>query len=258
MADRLKYYDPVLEKTIDDQQQEGNEDGSNATPQMEEQKWLQSLRLLAQQYKLDYASPAAATATNYEASQTQQDPHYNYQQQQIDQQFMEINKQFSELNLQYQTNSEPQQPPVFYNPTEIQQPPVMTTADSQQPQQPVPLDPYQSQPQSLQPEQPLTQANDMQQTQHADDARTQDPYQPSQLSYMQTDNMQQLQQQDYQQNYYDPSQQQQHQQQQQPQQHYVDGSLDGQTAASNSYDYWSQQQQQPLQQIPAYGEEVSL
>ena len=42
MADRLKYYDPVLEKTIDDQQNppavEDTTGSNSVTQQMEEQK----------------------------------------------------------------------------------------------------------------------------------------------------------------------------------------------------------------------------
>ncbi|XP_073828676.1 endoplasmic reticulum export factor secretory 16 isoform X2 [Musca autumnalis] len=259
LADRLKYYDPVLEKTIDDQQQQGqDEDGAgdgnlnSSQQQLEEQKWLQSLRQMAQQYKTDYGF-AAATATGaslidgQQPQQSQQvmDPSYNYQQQQIDQQFMEINKQFSELNLQYQNNQtdqQTQQQPTFYNPEVMQQPqtaqqvPLMATDALQQPASLV--DPYQQQ-----HDQPLNQ--DLQQQQQSlDPNNPQDVYQQQQQqqqqsSYMQPDFQQH---QGYTQAYYDPSQ---HQQQQQ---HYNnnDPSLDNQTNTADnvSYDYWSQQQQQ--------------
>lgn len=254
MADRLKYYDPVLEKTMDDQQQQqlGAEEGAgdnalNSQHQMEEQKWLQNLRQMAEQYKMDYstsmstiAPPAAVVAPMVVENQQQQhniDPSYNYQQQQIDQQFMEINKQFSELNLQYQgqQSQDQQQQPTFYNPDLMQPTQSQIPSDLQQ-QQPMSLDPYQNQ-----NDMP---ANDIQQplesSSQPNTIPQQDPYQSQQqVNYMQPDV-----QQGYMQNYYDPSQQQQQQQQQQ----YInnDGVLDGQQqqqTTDNSYDYWSQQQQ---------------
>ncbi|XP_013104865.2 uncharacterized protein LOC106085249 isoform X2 [Stomoxys calcitrans] len=242
MADRLKYYDPVLEKTIDDQQQLGNEEGDNALntsqQQLEEQKWLQSLRQMAQQYKIDYAVPANSAVD----SQQQQvmDPSFGYQQQHIDQQFMEINKQFSELNLQYQDQQQqqpqPQQQPTFYNPDLMQQQPQQTqnsmlATDAQQ--QPLSLDPYQTQ-----NEMPAMQANEQQQTLDANQSSTTaqtDVYHQQTAAYMQPDMT------SYGQNYYDPTQQQQGLQNYNNEGGHMDAT---QTTDSGSYDYWAQQQQQ--------------
>lgn len=49
LADRLKYYDPVLEKSMDEIQADGSPSHSNGVP-FEEQKWLQNLRSLASEY----------------------------------------------------------------------------------------------------------------------------------------------------------------------------------------------------------------
>lgn len=50
-ADRLKFYDPVLEKTLDDPQiTDGN--FNSAMQNIEDQKWLQQLRGLALQYQV--------------------------------------------------------------------------------------------------------------------------------------------------------------------------------------------------------------
>ncbi|XP_075155918.1 uncharacterized protein LOC142229271 isoform X3 [Haematobia irritans] len=243
MADRLKYYDPVLEKTIDDQQQLGNEEGDNSLTtsqhQMEEQKWLQNLRQMAQQYRIDYGTAVTQSLTDDQQQQQHtMDPNYNYQQQHIDQQFMEINKQFSELNLQYQTNQEQQQQqqqqPTFYNPDLVQQQNSnMLTTDVQQ-QPPMSLDTYQTQ-----SDMPTMQANnDLSQQQTVDSIQNAinptDSYQQQQQAYMQPDM------QNYNQNYYDPSQQ----QQQQIQSYGNEGHLEPQTSENASYDYWSQQQQQ--------------
>ncbi|XP_065364026.1 uncharacterized protein Sec16 isoform X2 [Calliphora vicina] len=240
MADRLKYYDPVLEKTIDDQQP-GSDDnnGLNLTPQqMEEQKWLQNLRQLAQQYKNDYNNMAQAIAPAVLQEAPQQQPsnqdatYYNQQQQQIDQQFMEINKQFSELNLQYQQTAtgttaeqpQPQQQPMFYNPEQ----------QTQLGEQPA-LDSYQQQT-AVQPEITKQNANDLSQQQDVTalgEPPIQESYQP-QTQYMQPTEVAQQQPAGYANNYYDPVQY-----------NTVDAgvnNLDGQQA--NAYDYWGQQQQQ--------------
>ncbi|KAI8116810.1 Protein transport protein Sec16A [Lucilia cuprina] len=246
MADRLKYYDPVLEKTIDDQQQ-GSEDvnGLNLTPQqMEEQKWLQNLRQLAQQYQNDLQNSNTNALQDPQQQQQQQqqltqDPNYYHNQQKIDQQFMEINKQFSELNLQYQ-----QQPPA-----------VSTTTEQQQQQQPItyynPEQPTQmgdsiygyQQPttttttttQSLQPELPTDNAKDLQPTDN-----TNEIYQQS-GQYLQS-SVEPIQQQqqtqhttDYSNNYYDPT----------AQYNATDSGINNMetttTAAAPAYDYWGQQ-----------------
>ncbi|XP_058978447.1 uncharacterized protein LOC101895985 isoform X2 [Musca domestica] len=258
LADRLKYYDPVLEKTIDDQQQQGQDEAGDGNlnqsqQQMEEQKWLQSLRQMAQQYKIDCGLAVAASSTlaapsvsmmdGQQPNPAMVDPSYNYQQQQIDQQFMEINKQFSELNLQYQNNNQEanqqqQQQPTFYNPELMQQ---NSQPHADPLQQPASLDPYQQQ-----NDQPLNQDPQQQQQPLDPQNPNQDLYQQQQQqqssSYMQPD----PQYQGYTQAYYDPSQQ-----------HYNnnDPSLDQQTTATDNaaYDYWSQQQQQQMQ--GGYGSE---
>ncbi|KAM7348709.1 endoplasmic reticulum export factor secretory 16 isoform 2-T4 [Cochliomyia hominivorax] len=231
LADRLKYYDPVLEKTIDDQQL-GSDDtsGLNLTPQqMEEQKWLQNLRQLAQQYKNDFHTlatlPPAGGAVLDAQQQTQDPNYYNQQQQQIDQQFMEINKQFSELNLQYQQqptagNNELSQQPMFYNPEQQQQ--QQTHLGEQQPI----LDAYQQQQQptsqqSMTTELPTQNANDL-----GGEASLGEHMQQSYMTTQQPAP-------GFSTNYYDPSQ-------------YNAGDATGNSNvdAANSYDYWGQQQQQ--------------
>lgn len=248
MADRLKYYDPVLEKTIDDQQP-GSDDANslNLTPQqMEEQKWLQNLRQLALQYKQDLNTssslPAAGSLQDNQYQQTTQDPnYYNHQQQQIDQQFMEINKQFSELNLQYQQpttgTTDNQQQPMFYNPEQQQQLSEQTQV----------LDPYQQQQQqapqqSLSNELPLQNAKDLQQPGGVEDHQQQDMYQQQQ--YLQPGDVNQQTSTNFS-GYYDPSQY-----------NAVDAAGSGNLDAANpTYDYWGQQQQPTLSHM---GEEVSF
>lgn len=251
MAERLKYYDPVLEKTIDDNQQQSTEDNNNLqayAQQIEEQKWLQNLRHLIKQYQQDYLQATTSSTTQLDTQQHQQqqqqynsltqDPNYNYQQQQIDQQFMEINKQFSELNLQYQqqqttTNTtteanveSSQQQPLFYNP-EMQQ---QLGESQQQQQQQVETYNQQQQHQSLPTELPTTNAKDLQSHQPG----AEDAYH-TQSQYLQTDVPQQTT--SYgNTNYYDPMQQ-----------SLQYNALDGNAATNEqpaSYDYWAQQQQQ--------------
>ncbi|KAL9882170.1 endoplasmic reticulum export factor secretory 16 isoform 1-T2 [Glossina fuscipes fuscipes] len=140
LADRLKFHDPVLEKPLDDhnahqQMLQSHDDRDNLNTnfqQMEEKKWLQTLRELTQQNKANndnnMAQSSENNAYNYQHQQQQQ----QQQQQQIDQQFMEINKQFSELNLQYEQHrhhnqTEQQASPainndtVYYNSDQSQQ-----------------------------------------------------------------------------------------------------------------------------------------
>ncbi|TMW47187.1 hypothetical protein DOY81_007727 [Sarcophaga bullata] len=253
LADRLKYYDPVLEKTMDDSQltNEDNNLVNASSQQMEEQKWLQNLRHLAQQYhQQDYLhhSSSATTDAQQQYNNLTQDPNYNYQQQQIDQQFMEINKQFSELNLQYQQQQQQttpgnvkqqQQQPLFYNPEQQmgEQQPVESYNQQQQQQQ------------SLPNELPTNNAKDLQQT--GVENSLQDAYQ-TQPQYLQTDVPQQQHQQQQQSynNNYDPMQQ-------SLQYNALEGNatnVEGQQQQQQSYDYWALQQQQQQQ----LGEEPEL
>ncbi|XP_055840570.1 uncharacterized protein LOC129908228 isoform X2 [Episyrphus balteatus] len=110
LADRLKYYDPVLEKSMDEIMADG-EDHNNDVP-FDEQPWLQELRSLAIEHTVQPNS---------------QDINEDYQQTSnvIDQQFAEINRQFNELNLQYDnTNTliqdQHQQLPSQTDPTQVQ------------------------------------------------------------------------------------------------------------------------------------------
>ncbi|XP_037934750.1 uncharacterized protein LOC119669065 isoform X2 [Teleopsis dalmanni] len=229
LADRLKYYDPVLDKTIDEQQNT-DDNLNNGVPNFEEQKWLQDLRTIAAQYNVP---------TN--TLDTANDGQYNYQNQ-IDQQFVEINKQFNELNLQYSNNN-----------TDVP----MYQADQIQQQQ---------QQQQHQPTLSNLDANEqynsgvtdyINQQQYAEthnkvvpDSSTLqpavDPYNTNYSAQIQQDftqQQQQLQQQQLQQQqpeqtnlYYDPTL---HQQQY----NNADVPIDAQQS-TGSYDYWSTQQQQ--------------
>lgn len=227
-----------------DDQQAGSDDnsGQNSTSQqMEEQKWLQNLRQLAQQCKTEFTNttPRIPTAVQEAPQPHSYETGYYIQQQQqqhIDQQFMEINKQFSELNLQYQAqqtneNLEHQQP-TLYNPEQQQlhayqqqQEPLQSFAselpkqqnstDLQQPGETTGVmealpDNYQQQPQYLQPE--LTQSSP-----------------------------------DFGANYYDSSQYKAN--------NAAGNNLDNQQ--QSNYDYWTQQQQQQLN-FNQTAEEVSV
>ena len=243
LADRLKYFDPALEKSLDDinnQQQldGGNLSGaSNLQASIEEQKWLQNLRSLAVQYNNNI------TGAHYAAGSTTDAQNYQLSQHQIDQQFVEINKQFNELNLQYNSSDAnvdnvalaATAVPTFYNPDTIQQQ-----------QQAVPDN---NNEQQLQQQQ-LQQDYDNQQQQLYNASNTGLDYSATaaeppaadayyaQQQYMQPDSTLQQQQNSY----YDPTQQ-----------YNANANLEPAVDASNaSYDYWQQQQQ-----MTAMGEEVS-
>ncbi|XP_053951524.1 uncharacterized protein LOC128858940 isoform X2 [Anastrepha ludens] len=247
-ADRLKYYDPVLERSVDDQQQDadGNLNNSQLT-NFEDQKWLQDLRAIAVQHKIDYASSHPVGYGQIADTQSQ-----------IDQQFVELNKQFNELNMQYNSVSNAEQPPTFYNPDTMQQ----QLQQQQAPQQShndANVDPYNQQ----QQQQPTGvsdyishQASADQQAPNYSDGVAQkavdasDAYayynQQQQHQYMQPDiqAQQQQQQEPHSIPYYDPTQQQQH--------HHYPEVADAQNNAG-AYDYWAQQQQQ--QPHAGYGDE---
>lgn len=111
LGDRLKYYDPALEKTLEELTNDGD------VSVVEDQKWLTSLRgLIANgnlnnNYGRDSGSqPSAQYDGNHHMAYDSNDYQQNYQQQdlmkqQIDQQFVELNQQFSDLNMQYAANS---------------------------------------------------------------------------------------------------------------------------------------------------------
>ncbi|XP_036339242.1 uncharacterized protein LOC118748708 isoform X2 [Rhagoletis pomonella] len=220
-ADRLKHYDPVLERSIDDQQQNAEENLNNSQlPSFEEQAWLKDLRAIAVQHKIEYPSPAAPGYGQSTETQSL-----------IDQQFAEINKQFNELNMQYNSISNAEQPPAFYNPDTQQQQP------QPQPLHDLKADPYNQQPQlavatadynnlqgSADQQAPATYTDaDAQKSVDASDAYA----------------------------YYN-------QHQQQPYQGYGAESMAAQNNAG-AYDYWAQQQQQQQQQQQhvGYGDEYS-
>ncbi|XP_055715475.1 protein transport protein Sec16A isoform X4 [Phlebotomus papatasi] len=111
MADRLKYYDPMHEKSLDDTSpdaQEGGVDGQN---------WLSDLQSVLRQFNsgvLSYHSSSVQNLTHdpqvskintgYAPAQT-----VDYSKSEIDEQFREINQQFNQLNLQYQAEQQQQQ-----------------------------------------------------------------------------------------------------------------------------------------------------
>ncbi|XP_054086639.1 uncharacterized protein LOC105219596 isoform X2 [Zeugodacus cucurbitae] len=242
-AERLKYYDPVLERSMDEQQHHADGSLNSQLPNFEEQKWLQDLRALAVQHKTEYSSPAAPVYGQIADTQSQ-----------IDQQFVEINKQFNELNLQYQGLGNAEQAPTLYNPDTMQQ-------QQQQTHNDVTADPYQQKQQqqtavtgdynSLQPSVDAQASNHTTSVaQDANDATY--AYYNQQQQYMQPtiDAQQQQQQQEpHSIPYYDPNQQ----QQQQHYQGYGAEAVDAQNNAA-TYDYWAQQQQP---QNATYGDEYA-
>ncbi|XP_067636222.1 uncharacterized protein [Eurosta solidaginis] len=244
-ADRLKYYDPVLERSLDEQQQNADDNSNNnQLANFEEQKWLQDLRAIAVQHKTVYTSSAAVGYDPIPDAQTQ-----------IDQQFVELNKQFNALNMQYNNHSNTEQVPTFYNPDTMQQ----QQQELQQQQQQHIHNDY-----NHQQQQPTAVAADYNSQQvnaaHSTDAMAEkpadanDPYayynqQQSQQHYMQPEPQQQ-QQEPTSIPYYDPTQQLQPQQQQQAYQGYGTEAVDTQNNAG-SYDYWGQERQQ---QQGSYGD----
>nr|XP_014086606.1 uncharacterized protein LOC106615086 isoform X2 [Bactrocera oleae] len=241
-ADRLKYYDPVLERSLDDQQPHADGGLNNQLPNFEEQKWLQDLRALAVQHKDEYTSSATAVHGQIADAQSQ-----------IDQQFVEINKQFNELNLQYQVPGNAEQAPTFYNPDAMQQQQqqqndIAAEQYNQQQQQQIVLSgDYNSQQPSVVPQAPNHSAAVVQDANDASYA-----YYKQQQQDMQPIDTQQRQQQQQEPHsipYYDPTQQ------QQPYQGYGAEAVDAQHNAA-TYDYWAQQNQQQQQpQHVGYGDE---
>ncbi|XP_050328868.1 uncharacterized protein LOC126758587 isoform X1 [Bactrocera neohumeralis] len=244
-ADRLKYYDPVLERSMDDQQHHAEGGLNSQLPNFEEQKWLQDLRALAVQHKDEYTSPAAPVYGQIADTQSQ-----------IDQQFVEINKQFNELNLQYQGLGNVEQSPTYYNPDAMQQQQQQPHNDiaaehynQHQQQQTAVAGDYNSQQPSLDSQAPNHSAGV---AQDANDATY--AYYNQQQQYMQPIDAQQQQQHQQEPHsipYYDPTQQ----QQQQHYQGYGAEAVDAQNNAA-AYDYWAQQNQQQQQtQHAGYGDE---
>lgn len=124
MADQLKYYDPVLEKNLDNI----TDDDAVQSPTGNQQQWQQDLLSLLHQLPvnsseeiLDIVSMvkinsefvcSQSQATYYNDISPQQAAHLDdpYAQadaaaSQIDKEFVQINQQFSDLNLQYQQQS---------------------------------------------------------------------------------------------------------------------------------------------------------
>ncbi|XP_039962516.1 uncharacterized protein LOC120776097 isoform X3 [Bactrocera tryoni] len=244
-ADRLKYYDPVLERSMDDQQHHAEGGLNSQLPNFEEQKWLQDLRALAVQHKDEYTSPAAPVYGQIADTQSQ-----------IDQQFVEINKQFNELNLQYQGLGNVEQTPTYYNPDAMQQQQQQPHNDisaehynQHQQQQTAVAGDYNSQQPSLDAQAPNHSAGV---AQDANDATY--AYYNQQQQYLQPIDAQQQQQHQQEPHsipYYDPMQQ----QQQQHYQGYGAEAVDAQNNAA-AYDYWAQQNQQQQQtQHASYGDE---
>ncbi|XP_018796991.1 PREDICTED: COPII coat assembly protein sec16 isoform X2 [Bactrocera latifrons] len=233
-ADRLKYYDPVLERSMDDQQHHTEGGLNSQLPNFEEQKWLQDLRALAVQHKNEYTSPAAPVYGQIADTQSQ-----------IDQQFVEINKQFNELNLQYQGLGNVEQTPTPYNPDTMQQqqqqPHNDIAAEHYNQQQTAVAGDYNSQQPSLDSQAPNHVAGDASYA-----------YYNQQQQYMQSIDAQQQppqQQEPHSIPYYDPTQQQQHYQ------GYGAEAVDAQNNAA-AYDYWAQENQQQQQtQHAGYGDE---
>uniref|UniRef100_A0A336M6P1 CSON010219 protein n=1 Tax=Culicoides sonorensis TaxID=179676 RepID=A0A336M6P1_CULSO len=120
-ADRLKYYDPVMEKALDE---------SYGAATVEDQKWLQDLRNVLNQYNLGALTydqqprdvsflssntPLPSLTQNQVSPQIEAVPTMS----QLDKEFSDINQQFSQLNLQYQQPLQQQQQSAE---TEVQQP----------------------------------------------------------------------------------------------------------------------------------------
>ncbi|XP_063697172.1 uncharacterized protein LOC134828128 isoform X2 [Culicoides brevitarsis] len=119
LADRLKYYDPVMEKALDE---------NYGTENVEDQKWLQDLRDVLNQYNLGALTYDQQSRDISFMSKTPLPPQIQASPQtetaptgsQLDKEFNEINQQFSQLNLQYQqptTTVTEQQPQVPFYPT---------------------------------------------------------------------------------------------------------------------------------------------
>ncbi|XP_058836645.1 uncharacterized protein LOC131693108 isoform X2 [Topomyia yanbarensis] len=139
LGDRLKYYDPVLEKALDESVD--NTGRGNIYSKVEDPVWLQRLSTLLSNYgsennsnfvnlnsndAQDHNTNKYSSYTGYNAELQQQQQQRQQQQQgseqsygldpsDINKQFAEINQQFSQLNMQYNETydlhqQQPQQP----------------------------------------------------------------------------------------------------------------------------------------------------
>lgn len=88
LAERLKFYDPVQEKTID--AMIDDDSGALASP-IGHQQWQNDLLTLLGQFPAEYVP------------ENVQQP--SYDQNNIDKEFVQLNKQFSDLNMQYQQSA---------------------------------------------------------------------------------------------------------------------------------------------------------
>lgn len=110
LADRLKYYDPVLEKTLDDFN--SSLDKENHSSIVEDQKWIQDLKNVLSQYAdgnyellTENNISDMNTNDNSLVSGNYNQPQNTDYKNQIDQQFVDLNQQFSDLNMQYNNYS---------------------------------------------------------------------------------------------------------------------------------------------------------
>ncbi|XP_059619844.1 protein transport protein Sec16A isoform X2 [Phlebotomus argentipes] len=140
MADRLKYYDPMHDKLLDESStdaQEGTQDGQN---------WLNDLQSVLRQFNsgvLSYESSsmqnlAQNTSTTSVPTPYPQAQNVDFSKTEIDEQFREINHQFNQLNLQYQADQHNQPISLDYS-APVMNPPVPDYQSQQL------NDPYQNQ-----------------------------------------------------------------------------------------------------------------
>ncbi|XP_039442923.1 uncharacterized protein LOC120423258 isoform X2 [Culex pipiens pallens] len=133
LGDRLKYYDPVLEKELDESVD--NHGHGNIYTNVEDPAWLQRLSAILINYNSTNASNYAPQSTSYDGQpdysnnnsqynsytgynteqrpgagqeQLQQQP-YGIDPTEINNEFTKINQQLGQLNLQYTEGFEPQQ-----------------------------------------------------------------------------------------------------------------------------------------------------
>ncbi|XP_055380645.1 uncharacterized protein LOC129611490 isoform X2 [Condylostylus longicornis] len=106
-SDRLKFYDPTIEKTLDNLDP-NDPKFAEIIDQFENQKWLQNLQNILGSYKPDVVAyrhqdsfDGSSTYSNYELNVQNQPPQYDQQSENINDQFRAINQQFYELNSQY-------------------------------------------------------------------------------------------------------------------------------------------------------------
>ncbi|XP_053689947.1 protein transport protein Sec16A isoform X2 [Sabethes cyaneus] len=130
LGDRLKYYDPVLEKALDESVD--NTGRGNVYSNVEDPVWLQQLSAILNNYNTTDASnyrnmpvkqqlqeysteqygeyPGYNTETQQQAQPIGQEQPYGLDQSDINKQFTEINQQLGQLNLQYTEGYDQRQP----------------------------------------------------------------------------------------------------------------------------------------------------